>query len=149
LSNDPGTNSEEPGRSRQAVIDLLSVLSRVIPASYFAIVCYGFWRNFLQTGKWTSLLWLVSEGMVVLLLVFRRESRRIFRSPWDWLVALGGSFSVILVRPATKAVAPDFVGVVFQLGGILFEVYGKFFLGSRRTSLILRMDNLSFAIFTS
>jgi hypothetical protein len=37
-------------------MDLLSVLSRVIPASCFAIVCYGFWRNFVETGIWTSLL---------------------------------------------------------------------------------------------
>lgn len=109
--------------------DLLSVLSRVIPASYFAIICYGFWRNFLQTGKWTSLLWLVSEGMVVLLLVFRRESRRLSRRPWDWLVALGGTFAVLLVRPSTVAVAPEFVGVALQLAGALFEGYGKVSLG--------------------
>jgi protein-S-isoprenylcysteine O-methyltransferase Ste14 len=110
-------------------MDLLSVLSRVLPASYFAIVCYGFWRNFLQTGKWTSLLWLVSEGIIVLLLVFRRESRRLSRRPWDWLVALGGTFTVLLVRPATAAVAPESVGVALQLAGTLFEGYGKVYLG--------------------
>jgi len=110
-------------------MDLLSVLSRVLPASYFAIVCYGFWRNFLQTGKWTSLLWLVSEGMVVLLLVFRRESRRLSRRPWDWLVALGGSFAVLLVRPTAAAVAPESVGVALLLAGTVFEVYGKVYLG--------------------
>jgi protein-S-isoprenylcysteine O-methyltransferase Ste14 len=110
-------------------MDLLSALSRVLPASYFAIVCYGFWRSFLQTGKWTSLLWMVSEGMVVLLLVFRRESRRLSRRPWDWLVALGGSFAVLLVRPTAAAVAPESVGVALQLAGTLFEVYGKVYLG--------------------
>jgi protein-S-isoprenylcysteine O-methyltransferase Ste14 len=110
-------------------MDLLSVLSRVFPAAYFAIVSYGFWRNFAQTGKWTSLLWLVSEGIVVLLLVFRRESRRLSKSPWDWIVALGVAFSVLLVRPAAASIAPDSVGVVFQLAGTLFEVYGKLSLG--------------------
>jgi hypothetical protein len=30
---------------------LLSVLSRVIPASYLAIVCFGFRKTFVQTGK--------------------------------------------------------------------------------------------------
>ena len=72
------------------------MLSRVLPAAYFAIVCFGFWKNFVQTGKWTSLLWMLSEGLVILLLVFRRESRRLSRHPWDWLVALGGC----LHRPA-------------------------------------------------
>jgi len=37
-------------------MDLLSELSRVIPASYFAIACIGFWKNFIQTGKWISLI---------------------------------------------------------------------------------------------
>jgi len=127
--NVPGTPPTDHGKARQALTDLLSALSRVLPASYFAIVCYGFWRNFLQTGKWTSLLWLVSEGMVVLLLVFRRESRRLSRRPWDWLVALGGSFAVLLVRPTAAAVAPESVGVALLLAGTVFEVYGKVYLG--------------------
>ncbi len=129
MSNGPDTSSEDAGRVRRVLMDLLSVLSRVIPASYFAIVCYGFWRNFIQTGKWTSLLWLVSEGMVVLLLVFRRESGRLSRSIWDWLVALGGAFTVLLVRPTATTAAPDFVGVVLQVAGTAFEVWGKSFLG--------------------
>lgn len=110
-------------------MDLISVLSRVIPASYFAIVCFGFWKNFVQTGKWTSLLWMFSEGLVILLLVFRRESRRLSRNPWDWIVALGGSFSVLLVRPATTAIAPEFLGVGLQLAGTVFEIYAKVILG--------------------
>jgi protein-S-isoprenylcysteine O-methyltransferase Ste14 len=110
-------------------MDLLSVLSRVIPASYFAIVCFGFWKNFVQTAKWTSLLWMVSEGLVILLLVFRRESRQLSRHPWDWIVALGGSFTSLLVRPAATAIAPEFLGVALQLAGTVFEIYAKVFLG--------------------
>jgi len=110
-------------------MDLISVLSRIIPASYFAIVCLGFWKNFVQTGKWTSLLWMVSEGLVILLLVFRRDSRRLSMHPWDWIVAIGGSFTVLLVRPATTTIAPEFLGVALQLAGTVFEIYAKVFLG--------------------
>ena len=49
-----------------------SILARAIPASYFVIACVAFWNNFLRTGKWTSLFWMVSEGVVVILLVFRK-----------------------------------------------------------------------------
>jgi len=110
-------------------MDLLSVLSRVIPATYFAIVCFGFWKNFVETGKWTSLLWMVSEGLVILLLVFRRESRRLSKHPWDWLVALGGTFTVLLVRPATTSIAIESVGIDLQVAGTLFSIYAKVFLG--------------------
>jgi protein-S-isoprenylcysteine O-methyltransferase Ste14 len=119
----------DPGQAKRILIELLSVLSRVLPAAYFAIVCLGFWKNFVQTGKWTSLLWMVSEGLVILLLVFRRESRRLSRHPWDWIVALGGSFTVLLVRPAATAIAPEFIGVALQLAGTAFEIYAKIVLG--------------------
>ena len=124
-----GVTFKNLGNARHVLTDLLSILSRVLPATIFCIVAYGFWRNFVETGKWTSLLWLVSEGLVVILLVFRRESRLLSRSPWDWLVALGGTFSVLLIRPATAAIAPDSFGIVLQIMGTLFAIYAKVFLG--------------------
>ena len=123
------TPPEDPGQAKRILIELLSVLSRVLPAVYFAIVCLGFWKNFVQTGKWTSLLWMVSEGLVILLMVFRRESRRLSRHPWDWIVALGGSFTALIIRPAATAIAPEFIGVALQLAGTVFEIYAKVFLG--------------------
>ena len=123
------TPSWGSGRTRQVFADLLSVLSRIVPATCFGIVAYGFWRNFVETGKWTSLLWLVSEGMVVILLMFRRESRRLSRNPFDWLVALGGTVTVLLVRPEQAKVAPDSFGAALQVAGALFQVYGKVYLG--------------------
>jgi len=123
------TPPEDPGQAQRILIDLLSVLSRVLLSAYFAIVCLGFWKNFVQTGKWTSLLWMVSEGLVILLLVFRRDSRRLSRSPWDWLVALGGTFTALLVRPATAAIALESVGIALQVAGTMFAIYAKIYLG--------------------
>jgi len=56
MNNSQSARSEKPGRPKRALMDLLSVLSRVIPAAYFAIVCIGFWKNFIQTSKWISLI---------------------------------------------------------------------------------------------
>ena len=123
------TPPEDPGQTKRVLIDLLSLLSRVFPATCFGITCYFFWINFTQTGKWTSLLWMMSEGLVVLLLVFRRDPFRLSRNPWDWLVALGGTFTVLLVRPATTAIALESVGITLQIAGILFAISGKIFLG--------------------
>jgi len=110
-------------------INYLSVLSRAIPASFFAFACVLFWGNFRQTGRLTSLFWIISEGLVVVLLVFRRESKSVSRSPLDWIVALGGSFTVLLVRPVEHALIPDGIGFLLQLLGTAFEVYGKAALG--------------------
>ena len=120
---------ENPGHAHRVLIELLAVLSRVLPATCFGITCYFFWNSFTQTGKWTSLLWMVSEGLVVLLLVFRRDSLLLSKNPWDWLVALGGTFTVLLVRPAATAIAPESVGIVLQFTGTMFAIYGKVSLG--------------------
>lgn len=111
------------------VAELFSVLSRIIPAAYFSIAAYGFWRSFLQTGKWTSFFWTVSEGMIVLFLVFRRESASVSRRPWDWLVGIAGTLTVLLVRPERVSIAPEAVGVFLQIAGTLFEIYAKAALG--------------------
>jgi protein-S-isoprenylcysteine O-methyltransferase Ste14 len=123
------TTPEGQGPSKIILIGLLSLLSRVLPATYFAIVCLGFWKNFIQTGKWTSLLWIFSEGLVILLLVFRRESSRLSMHPWDWIVALGGSFTVLFIRPAATAIVPEFIAIALQFSGTAFEIYAKVFLG--------------------
>jgi protein-S-isoprenylcysteine O-methyltransferase Ste14 len=106
-----------------------SILARAVPASYFAIACIAFWNSFLATGKWTSLFWMVSEGVVVVLLVFRRPSLQVSRNPWDWFAGIAGSLLVLLVRPTGSAVAPDAVGFALQLLGTGFQLYGKLALG--------------------
>jgi len=122
----PGSGGDSRNR---LLLELFSVLSRVVPAAYFSIACYGFWKNFVQTGKWTSLFWMVSEGMVVLLLVMRRQSLEISRRPWDWIVGIAGSLLVLLVRPTERAFLPDAAGFTLQFLGTAFEVYGKVTLG--------------------
>lgn len=108
---------------------LISILSRAIPASYFTLACLAFWNNFLRTGKWTSLLWMVSEGIVVVLLVFRRSTHSVSRSPWDWVAGIAGSFLVLLVRPTGGVAIADAAGVALQLIGTGFQLYGKVSLG--------------------
>ncbi len=107
----------------------ITILSKVVPASYFAIACVAFWRSFLQTGRWTSLFWMVSEGIVVLLIVFRRPSTAISKKPWDWLAGIAGSFLILMVRPGGHAIAPDAVGFALQLVGTGFQLHGKAVLG--------------------
>jgi protein-S-isoprenylcysteine O-methyltransferase Ste14 len=107
----------------------VSILSRVLPASYFALSCIAFWNSFLETGKWTSLFWMVSEGAVVVLLVVRRPSHCISRNSMDWIAGIAGSFLFLLVRPSGAMLAPDAVGFALQLFGTAFQLYGKAVLG--------------------
>lgn len=118
-----------PGSKNWILAEIFSVLSRVVPATYFSIAAYVFLRSFLQTGRWTSFFWTVSEGLVVLFVMFRRESMSVSRRPWDWLVGIAGTLFVLLVRPEKATIVPEAVGVFLQVAGTLFEIYGKAALG--------------------
>ncbi len=110
-------------------IRVLSFLSRLIPATFFAVVCVAFWRDFAETGRLTSLALIVSEGLVVALFVVRRYSDQVSRNPLDWVLAIGGTLAFLLVRPSQIALAPQAVGLALQVVGIAVQVVGKAALG--------------------
>lgn len=105
------------------------ILARAIPASFFALACAAFLASFLRTGKWTSLFWMVSEGIVVFLFVVRKDAVSVSRRPWDWISGLAGSFLILLVRPCDRALLPDAAGLALMLSGTAMEVFGKAALG--------------------
>jgi protein-S-isoprenylcysteine O-methyltransferase Ste14 len=105
------------------------ILGKAAPAALLGFACVAFWKDFLATGKWTSLLWMASEGVVVVLLVLRRDSTSISRRPADWLAGIAGSFLVLLVRPSGTPLLPDAVGSALIVAGTAFQLWGKATLG--------------------
>jgi len=114
---------------RPRLTNLLSFLSRLIPASFFAVVCVAFWMDYRQTGRLTSLAWIASEGLVVVLYIIRRRSDQVSTNPLDWLVAVGGSLIFLMARPADHALVPQAVALALQMTGLGVQVAGKAVLG--------------------
>lgn len=104
-------------------------LGRGLPASLFALRAMYFWIDFQKTGKWTSLMWIISEGLVVVLFVVRRDAHSVSRRPSDWGIALAASITVLLVRPAEPNLAPLAAALLLQILGVSFEVVAKASLG--------------------
>jgi protein-S-isoprenylcysteine O-methyltransferase Ste14 len=117
------------GSGPTPTLRVLSFTSRLIPASFFAIVCVAFWMDFEKTGRFTSLAWIASEGLVVILFVVRRYSDQISRRPFDWVLAIGGVMVFIAVRPVEHALVPQAVGLALQMVGLIIQVAGKAVLG--------------------
>ncbi len=114
---------------RPLLAGVLAFLSRLVPASFFAVVCISFWVDFRETGRLTSLAWIVSEAMVVVLFVVRRPSHLISERPLDWLVAVAGSTVFLMARPADSAVAPEWLALSLQLTGLAIQATSKATLG--------------------
>jgi len=76
---------------------------------------------------WDALV-LLSEGLVVAFIVFRRLAVNVSSRPMDWLVALVGTGAPMLVRVGGHAVGPPAVAVFLMTGGLLFSIWAKLIL---------------------
>jgi protein-S-isoprenylcysteine O-methyltransferase Ste14 len=117
-------------RAGQALLwSIGSLLCRVVPASFFAYKCVAFFADFLHTGRWTSLAWILSEGLVVVLFVVRRSSHSVSRRPADWAAAIGGTLVFMLASPSSGGLIPQPLGLALQLAGLGVQLGAKLSLG--------------------
>jgi protein-S-isoprenylcysteine O-methyltransferase Ste14 len=72
-----------------------------------------------------NLLILLTEGLVVVFMVFRRRAVAVSTRPMDWLVALLGTAGPMLVAPGGRPVGHLALGVAILMTGLLFAIWGK------------------------
>ncbi|MGE3512847.1 MAG: isoprenylcysteine carboxylmethyltransferase family protein [Vicinamibacterales bacterium] len=115
-----------PGR-RERLSDLAS---RLLVATLFVLLSINLLTDFLRTHHLTGLLLLVSEGLVVVLTVFRRRAQVVDRT-----IAAAVITAVSLVGPPLLRVTtaepwlPDLMTAALSLFGLCVVIAGKLVLG--------------------
>ena len=117
-------------RARVLTPQVADLLSRLAIGSLFSILAIRIGANFLQTGRFTGLLLLISELLVVVLKVFRRPAKTVDRS----MRARGfTAFSILgppLLQPITGVgLLPDLITAPVSALGLLVVIAGKMALG--------------------
>jgi len=120
---------------------LRQVAFRVLPALYFLWVAGGFYVTYLETGKYTSILWILSEGTVAVLFLIRREAEYVSPRPADWAAALVSLPLGLLARPA-DGIVPEFAGAILQSSGWALQMASKIYLGRAFGLVAARRGNL-------
>jgi protein-S-isoprenylcysteine O-methyltransferase Ste14 len=126
---------ETPGataRDEQALRDRDSAdrVARIVIIALFTFMAIRIGANFLETGRFTGLLLLASEALVVVLTVFRRAPAVVDRSLRARMLTTLAMIGPPLVRPA--AITPlvsDAVTVAVSAVGLLVVIAGKVSLG--------------------
>ena len=98
-------------------------------AQVTASVLYGWlvlrlWPNVTSVANWYPLLILPSEGLVVLFLLIRRPTHRISVNMWDWTIAAGGTFLILLIRRGGAPIFPQ-LGVFLMFMGLGIHLAAK------------------------
>jgi protein-S-isoprenylcysteine O-methyltransferase Ste14 len=127
LGEPPGNPLERRNERR---FDPADALGRLVIIVLFSLLAVRIATNFQQTGRFTGLLLLVGEVLVVALTVFRRSAVRVDRT-WRARLLTGLSLSgPLLLRPLTTAgLLGDAITTAISGVGLLISVGGKLSLG--------------------
>jgi protein-S-isoprenylcysteine O-methyltransferase Ste14 len=116
--------------ARLDVERLGDIASRAIIIVLFSRLAVLFGADFLQTGRLTNLLLLVSEMLVVALTVFRRAAVAVDRSMRARLLTTVSLLGPLLVRPADLApLLSQPITIVASVIGLGVVIAGKVTLG--------------------
>lgn len=117
-------------RKAAAPMDLADAGARMIVVALFTIMAMRIGADFLQTGRFTGLLMLASETLVVVFTVFRRSAAAVDRSLHARILTTVSLMGPPLVRPSlVPALAPGLVTVALSACGLLIVIAGKLSLG--------------------
>ncbi|MBA3755809.1 MAG: isoprenylcysteine carboxylmethyltransferase family protein [Nitrosomonas sp.] len=101
-----------------------NLYSGALLAVFFGIFAYAHFLIFLDTGKLSLLLVIISEALTTAFFIFRSNPKTVSVIPSDWLVAIIGSFAPLFLRPADYGVLPQaeiliVLGTILQTAGLI------------------------------
>lgn len=108
----------------------LDWIERLLVLAFYLWLVARLLGNYASDGGPVNLLMLPSEGLVVLFFLLRRRAQTISTHPGEWLLALTGTCSPMLVYadPGRALVSPP-VGGTLILMGLVVQVLAKIALG--------------------
>ena len=111
--------------------DLGELASKAAIVALFSLMAVRLWGDFLRTGHVTGLLLVASEGLVVVLTVFRRSAGTVDRTMRARLLTVFSCFGPPLVKPAASVapMASEAFTVLVSAIGLLIVIVGKVSLG--------------------
>jgi protein-S-isoprenylcysteine O-methyltransferase Ste14 len=118
------------GSARALARDPADSLARIFIVALFSFMVVRIGANFIETGRLTGLLLLASEGLVVVLTVFRRAPMAVDRSVRARLLTTVAMMGPPLVAPGvTSPVVDDMLSAFFGAIGLSVVVAGKISIG--------------------
>jgi protein-S-isoprenylcysteine O-methyltransferase Ste14 len=119
-----GVSSRTLSPRARRIIQILANLVGAAGAAYFAYITLS---AYLHTHRPIGLLFFVQQLVVVVAYLVRRPARVVTLRSADWLLAFGGTFSPVLLRPdgahhawgLTTGLVLQFVGVAICLWSLM------------------------------
>lgn len=114
---------------------ILRICTNIMLAMLWAYLALIDLFYFLYFHELRYFLFIVAQSLFAFLLIVRKPSKDSSKNPFDYIVALAGTFTVMLFRPTSFALVGSIVGNLFVSVGITIEILG--FLSLNRSTGIV------------
>ena len=98
------------------------VASNLCLALLFTVFFFQFLSDFLEHGKFSSLLFLIKESFLVVFFLTRMVPEKTSYKPYDWFIALAGTWAGLMFIPVDSADNVIFFGL--QCLGLIIAIVG-------------------------
>jgi protein-S-isoprenylcysteine O-methyltransferase Ste14 len=95
-----------------------------------ALFALAHWQHWRRTGDFKGMVFAAQELVVVVIALARRRPSAVSHRPADWVVAIIGSYAVLLLRPGgTASASAALLGTGMQIAGAIAACVCLFELG--------------------
>ncbi|AYC32610.1 isoprenylcysteine carboxylmethyltransferase family protein [Pseudomonas cavernae] len=84
----------------------LNFYSGMFLAVVWGMFAYAHILQFQKTHELSPLIFCLSETLTAIFFIFRSDPETVSTIPFDWLVAIGGTFAPLFFRPASWGILP-------------------------------------------
>jgi protein-S-isoprenylcysteine O-methyltransferase Ste14 len=108
----------------------LDSFERVVILALYSWLVVRILASWMVEKEIGTLVLLVSEGLVVVFVLIRRNTNVVSRRPQDWMFTFLGASTPLLVCPAAgRSLVPSLVAATLMIVGVLVQLHAKLVLG--------------------
>jgi protein-S-isoprenylcysteine O-methyltransferase Ste14 len=115
------TSTEKTSTEKTSLRGIGLAITNICLACLFAVFAYGHAVSFLERPRLSVLLIVITETIVAVLLLVRRDPDETRHTWQTWITTTGGTFAPLLLRP-TEVSEDVLIGQVLQIAGTLVQI---------------------------
>ncbi len=115
------TSTEKTSTEKTSLRGIGLAITNICLACLFAVFAYGHAVSFLERPRLSVLLIVITETIVAVLLLVRRDPDETRHTWQTWITTRGGTFAPLLLRP-TDVSEDVLIGQVLQIAGTLVQI---------------------------
>ncbi|MGH8570594.1 MAG: methyltransferase family protein [Gammaproteobacteria bacterium] len=106
-----------------SLVNLRHAFVNIALCLIWGVFAYSHYVAYMKSHQLSLLRFVFSESLVAVMFLLRNTDARVSKNPFDWMVALAGTFTALFFRPSDHAIDPT-LGACLILAGVSIQIAG-------------------------